>query len=105
MANFTQIKILGIFDYCNDDLMTHVTHYVDDLINKEFKIEIVPIGGVTFFRIIVDGEFVTYTVRNLINSINNLIGNSNYDAVQVILTSTEGDYKKYDVDGDHDINI
>ena len=105
MANFTQIKILGIFDYCSDDLMTHVAHYVDDLINKEFKIEIVPISGVTFFRIVVDGEFITRTVRNLIDSINNLIGNYNYDAVQVILTSIEGDYKKYDVDGNHDIVI
>ena len=104
MANFTQIKILGILDYCNDDLMTHIVHYVDDTINEEFKIEIVPIDGITFFRIIVDGEFVTYTVRKLINLINNLIGNSNYDAVQVILTS-DGEGKKYNVDGNHDIVI
>ena len=100
----TQIKILGILDYCNDDLMTHIAHYVDDTINKEFKIEIVPMNGVTFFRIIVDGEFATNIVRNLINSINNLIGSSNYDAVQVILTS-DGEEKKYNVEGDHDIII
>ena len=100
----TQIKILGILDYCNDDLMTNIVQYVDDTINKEFKIEIVPISGVTFFRIIVDGEFATNIIRNLINSINNLIGNSNYDAVQVILTS-DGEEKKYNVDGNHDIVI
>ena len=100
----TQIKILGILDYCNDDLMTHIVQYVDDTINKEFKIEIVPMNGITFFRIIVDGEFTAYTVRKLINLINNLIGNSNYDAVQVILTS-DGEEKKYNVDGDHDIVI
>ena len=104
MANFTQIKILGILDYCNDDLMTHIAHYVDETINKEFKIEIVPKGEITFFRIIVDGEFTTYTVRKILNLINNFIGNSNYDAVQVILTSN-GEEKKYNVDGDHDIII
>lgn len=104
MANFTQIKILGILDHCNDDLMTHIVHYVDDTINEEFKIEIVPMNGITFFRIIADGDFATRTVRKLINLINNLIGNSNYDDVQVILTS-DGEEKKYNVDGDHDIVI
>ncbi len=100
----TQIKILGILDYCNDDIMTHIAHYVDDTINKEFKIEIVPVNGITFFRIIVDGEFVTYTVRKLINLINNLIGNSNFDSVQVILTTGENEIK-IDVDGNHDVVI
>jgi len=104
MANFTQIKILGILDYCNDDLMTHIVHYVSDTINEEFKIEIVPKDEVTFFRIIVDGEFTARTVRKLINLINNIIGNSNYDAVQVILTA-DGEEKKYNVEGDHDIII
>lgn len=101
----TQIKILGILDYRNDDLMTHIVHYVADTIDNEFKIEIVPKDGDTFFRIIVDGEFVVRTVRNIINLINNLIGNSNYDAVQVILAFDGGEKKKYNVDGDHDIVI
>ena len=100
----TQIKILGILDYRNDDLMTHIVHYVADTIDNEFKIEIVPRDEVTFFRIIVDGEFVVRIVRNIINLINNFIGNSNYDAVQVILTS-DGEEKKYNVDGNHDIVI
>ena len=101
----TQIKILGILDYHNDDLMTRIVHYVADTIDNEFKIEIVPKDGDTFFRIIVDGEFVVRTVRNIINLINNLIGNSNYDAVQVILTFDGGEKKKYNVEGDHDIVI
>jgi hypothetical protein len=98
----TQIKILGLFD--NDDLVLRIMNIIDDEINTEFNVEVIPKGGVTFFRIIVNGEFAMYTVRNLINSINSLIGNGPYDAVQAILTA--GEYEiKVDVDGNHDINI
>ena len=102
MATITQIKILGLFD--NDDLVLRIMNNVDEAINKEFNVEIIPKGGVTFFRVVVNGEFTNYTARKLIENINSFIGNGCYEAVQVILT-TDGEEKKYDVDGDHDIHI
>lgn len=98
----TQIKILGLFD--NDDLVLRIMNIIDDEINTEFNVEVIPKDGVTFFRIIVNGEFAKYTTRKLIERINSLIGNGSYDAVQVILTADEYEIK-VDVDGDHDINI
>jgi hypothetical protein len=98
----TQIKILGLFD--NDDLVLRIMNTIDDEINTEFNVEVVPKDGVTFFRIIVNGEFSNYTARNLIERINSLIGNGSYDAVQAILTTDEYEIKVV-VDGDHDIHI
>lgn len=98
----TQIKILGLFD--NDDLVLRIMNIIDDEINTEFNVAVIPKGGVTFFRITVDGEFAKYTVRNLINTINSLIGNGPYDAVQVILVTDENEIK-VDVEGNRDINI
>lgn len=98
----TQIKILGLFD--NDDIVLRIMNIIDDGINTEFNVEVVPKDGVTFFRIIVNGEFSNYTVRNLIDRINSLIGNGSYDAVQAILTTDEYEIKVV-VDGDHDIHI
>lgn len=98
----TQIKILGLFD--NDDIVLRIMNIIDDGINTEFNVEVVPKDGVTFFRIIVNGEFSNYTVRNLIERINSLIGNGSYDAVQAILTTDEYEIKVV-VDGDHDIHI
>lgn len=97
-----QIKILGIFD--NNDLVLRIMNIIDDEINTKFNVEIVPKGGVTFFRVIVDGEFAKYTARNLINRINSLIGNGPYDAVQVILIA-DGNETKINVDRNHDIVI
>ncbi len=100
----TQIRILGLFD--NDDLVLRIMNIIDDEINTEFNVAIIPKSGVTFFRITIDGEFAKYTARNLINTINSLIGNGSYDAVQVILVTDENENEiKVDVDGDHDINI
>lgn len=98
----TQIKILGLFD--NDDLVLRIMNIIDDEINTEFNVAVIPKGGVTFFRVTVDGEFAKYTVRNLINTINSLIGNGPYDAVQVILVTDENEIK-VDVEGNRDINI
>lgn len=98
----TQIKILGLFD--NDDLVLRIMNIIDDEINTEFNVSVIPKGGVTFFRVTVDGEFAKYTVRNLINTINSLIGNGSYDAVQVILVTDENEIK-VDVEGNRDINI
>ena len=98
----TQIKILGLFD--NDDLVLRIMNIIDDEINTEFNVAVIPKGGVTFFRITVDGEFAKYTVRHLISNINSLIGNGQYDAVQVILVTNENEIK-VDVDGCHDISI
>lgn len=98
----TQIRILGLFD--DNDLVFRIMNIIDDEINTEFNVAVIPKGGVTFFRITVDGEFAKYTARNLINTINSLISNGSYDAVQVILVTDENEIK-VDVDGDHDINI
>lgn len=98
----TQIKILGLFD--NDDLVLRIMNIIDDEIYKEFNVAIIPKGGVTFFRVTVDGEFAKYTANNLINRINSLIGNGPYDAVQVILVTDENEIK-VDVEGNRDINI
>lgn len=98
----TQIKILGLFD--NDDLVLRIMNIIDDEINTEFNVAVIPKVGVTFFRITVDGEFAKYTVRNLINTINSLIGNGPYGAVQVILVTDENEIK-VDVEGNRDINI
>lgn len=98
----TQIRILGLFD--NDDLVLRIMNIIDDEINTEFNVAVIPKGGVTFFRITLDGEFAEYTVRHLINDINSLIGNGSYDAVQVILVTDETE-TKVNVDGNHDINI
>lgn len=97
-----QIRILGLFD--DNDLVFRIMNIIDDEINTEFNVAVIPKGGVTFFRITVDGEFAKYTARNLINTINSLIGNGSYDAVQVILV-TDANEIKVDVDGCHDINI
>lgn len=97
-----QIRILGLFD--DNDLVFRIMNIIDDEINTEFNVAVIPKGGVTFFRITVDGEFAKYTACNLINTINSLIGNGSYDAVQVILVTDENEIK-VDVDGDHDINI
>ena len=98
----TQLRILGLFN--NDDLVLQIMNIIDDEINTEFNVEVIPKSGVTFFRIIVNGEFANYTVHNLINRINSLIGNGQYEAVQAILTADEYEIK-VDIDGDHDIHI
>ena len=98
----TQIKILGLFD--NDDHVLRIMNTIDDEINTEFNVGVIPKNESTFFRVTIDGEFVGHVVRNLINRINSLIGNGPYDAVQVILTTDEYEIK-VDVDGDHDIHI
>lgn len=98
----TQIRILGLFD--NDDLVLRIMNIIDDEINTEFNVAVIPKGGVTFFRVTIDGEFAKYTVCHLINDINSLIGNGSYDAVQVILVADENE-TKVNVDGCHDINI
>lgn len=98
----TQIKILGLFD--NDDLVSRIMNIIDDEINTEFNVAVIPKSGVTFFRVTVGGEFAKYTARNLINTINSLIDNGSYDAVQVILVTDENEIK-VDVDGCHDIKI
>ena len=97
-----QIRILGLFD--DNDLVFRIMNIIDDEINTEFNVAVIPKGGVTFFRVTVDGEFAKYIARNFINTINSLIGNGSYDAVQVILVTDENEIK-VDVDGCHDINI
>lgn len=98
----TQIRILGLFD--DNDLVLRIMNTIDNEINTEFNVAVIPKGGVTFFRITVDGEFAKYTACHLISDINSLIGNGQYDAVQVILVTNENEIK-VDVDGCHDINI
>lgn len=98
----TQIRILGLFN--NDDLVLQIMNIIDDEINTEFNVEIIPDGENTFFRVIVNGEFAKYTVQNLINSINSLIGSGPYDAVQVVLVADEN-VTTINVEGDHDIII
>lgn len=102
MMTITQIRILGLFD--NGDLVLRIMNIIDETINTEFNVTVIPKGEVTFFRVTVDGEFTKYTARNFINIINSLIGNGSYDGVQVILVTDENEIK-IDVDGNHDINI
>lgn len=101
MKNITMLKIMGLFD---NDLVLHIMNYVDDYINQKFNVEIVPEDGVSFFKVTVEGSSKYRDVREVLNLTNNIIGNSSYDYVSVVITDNENDIK-FDIDGHHDINF
>ena len=101
--------ICGIMNYEDPFMIGHIANHISDWFDKKFNCEFSPHNDETFFKFTVDfesDEIYQYfgNIQSIVNHLIDDVGKCLYDSVTVKIIS-ESDIKKWDVEGNCDIDI